>query len=144
MGLGYIPMSNKPLELQLSEAQDSYKVMCDRVNELEQDVADMDKENNRLLQENDKLRGLTVKLAREGFDEGYKAGLERAAEQLAEAQAENQRLRNELSDLYVRVPLDEGGNTDTPVQFVGVYVTRWGSALPTDAFVEWEDRQGEG
>jgi hypothetical protein len=71
----------------------------------------------------------------------YIDGLE---QQLAEAQAENQRLRNELSDLYVRVPLDEGGNTDTPVQFVGVYVTRWGSAQPTDAFVEWEDRQGEG
>ena len=33
-----------------------------------------------LEQENDRLRGLTVKLAREGFDEGYDAGMERAAE----------------------------------------------------------------
>ena len=32
-----------------------------------------------LEQENDRLRGLAVKLAREGFDEGYKAGMERAA-----------------------------------------------------------------
>ncbi len=30
--------------------------------------------------ENDKLRGLTVKLARECFDDGYDAGMERAAE----------------------------------------------------------------
>ena len=41
-----------------------------------------------------------------------------------------------INTLYRRVPL-ETGKDSIPVQFVGVYVTRWGKDdEPTDAFVE--------
>jgi DNA repair exonuclease SbcCD ATPase subunit len=81
------------LELQLWEAQDSYKVMCDRVDELdqeimnycasyrkklaklEQDIADMDKENDRLWQENERLRSTPC-----SNEAGFRQGMERAAE----------------------------------------------------------------
>jgi hypothetical protein len=48
------------------------------------------------------------------------------------------RLQNEMSTLYRRVDLVDGA-TDEPVQFVGVYVMRWGEREPTVAFVQWSD-----
>jgi len=58
------------------------------------------------------------------------------------AEAEVARLRSEMSTLYRRVDL-VNGETDEPVQFVGVYVTRWGERVPTVAFVQWTDNSGQ-
>jgi hypothetical protein len=51
-------------------------------------------------------------------------------------------LARELMTLYRSVELDEDGGTETPVQYVGVYVLNWGKrAEPQVAFssVERED-----
>jgi hypothetical protein len=61
----------------------------------------------------------------------------------ANALAECERLREKMSALYRRVDLVDGA-TDEPVQFVGVYVTRWGESEPTVAFVQWDDDHAAG
>ena len=80
------------------------------------------------------------------FDEAIEEikNLQRALSLIDEARAkwvaEAERLRGERSNLYRRVELNANGETDEPVQFVGVYVTQWGRASePTVAFVEWQE-----
>ena len=60
----------------------------------------------------------------------------------AKAVTDNARLRDEMSTLYRRVDL-VNGETNEPVQFVGVYVLRWGESEPTVAFVQWSDGSGQ-